>query len=112
MKSDSILSRILLSHALEMLTSEVKCLMKTYSYYFEHNLYKLSFLIDVSPVNRITNFLFISIDFLWFEKRWAVTLMHPVWIGSFTDFWFTPVIGMWSESGFEVFVTLIESLEQ
>lgn len=45
MKADSIWSRILSPDALEMLKSEVKCLMKTSSYYFELNLYELSFLI-------------------------------------------------------------------
>jgi len=44
MKTDSILSRILPSDTSEMLTSEVKCLMKTSSYYFELNLYELFFL--------------------------------------------------------------------
>lgn len=45
--------------------SEVKCLMKTYSYYFEFNLYKLSFfhLRHISLVNGTMIFLYISVDF-------------------------------------------------
>lgn len=73
MKTDFILSRILPSDSLEMMVSEVKCLMKTSSYFSELNLYELSFLIlAVSPVNGTSNFLFISFFLIWEEMSFYI----------------------------------------
>lgn len=60
----------------------------------------------------LPNTLFISIDFFLVQKEMDITLIHLFWIGKAIDFRLTAVIIWWSESGFQVFATLNESLEQ